>query len=102
MANVNPMLARMAGYGGDYAITALTTPTSGLLFSHIVITEDATISDIKICDPNYDGDTGTSVKASRHYTGTLSKGYLICAGGDMAINYVKLATGAAEGIIFEV
>jgi hypothetical protein len=94
---INPMLARMTGFGGDYAISAGTTPTAGLTFTHILITADATITDIKV--------GGVSVKAERHYTGTLPQGYLICAGGlDSAdqINYVLLATGSAEGIVFEV
>ena len=94
---INPLLARMVGFGGDYAITAGTTPTTGLLFSHILITSDATVTDIKI--------GGTSVKSERHYTGTLNAGYLICAGGlneRDQIDYVLLATGAAEGVIFEV
>ena len=87
-------LSAMVGIFGDYAISALTTPTTGLLFSHISITADATITDVKV--------NGTSVKASRHYTGTLPTGYLICAGEKKYIDYVKLATGSAEGIIFEV
>ena len=94
---INPMLARMTGFGGDYAITALTTPTTGLLFTHIQITEDATIDDIKV--------NGTSVKTERHYTGTLPTGYLICAGGldeEDQISYIKLSTGSAEGFIFAV
>jgi hypothetical protein len=94
---INPMLARMMGFGGDYAITALTTPTTGLLFSHILITADATITDIKV--------NGASIKLARHYTGTLPQGYLICAGGlddTDQIDYVMLASGSAEGIIFAV
>jgi hypothetical protein len=94
---INPMLARITGFGGDYAISALTTPTTGLLFTHILITADATIDDIKV--------NGTSVKAARHYTGTLPQGYLICAGGldeSDQISYVKLLTGSAEGVVFAV
>mgnify|MGYP003590241229 CR=1 FL=1 len=87
-------LGAMVGQDGDYCITAGTTPTTGLLFSHISITADATITDVKI--------NGTSVKTSRHYTGTLPQGYLMCAGKDKSFNYIKLATGSAEGIIFEV
>jgi len=87
-------LSAMVGVSGDYAISALTTPTTGLLFSHIVITSDATITDVKVM--------GESVKTARHYTGTLPTGYLICAGEAKYIDYVKLTTGMAQGIIFEV
>jgi hypothetical protein len=75
-------LGAMVGQDGDYFISALTTPTTGLLFSHISIIEDATISDVKIA--------GVSVKASRHYTGTLPAGYLMCAGKDKSFDYIKL------------
>ena len=94
---INPMLARITGFGGDYNISAGTTPTTGLLFTHVLITADAVINDIKV--------NGTSVKAARHYTGTLPQGYLICAGGlddTDQINYVKLTSGSAEGIVFAV
>lgn len=93
----NPMLGRMMGIGGDYCILANSTPTSGLLFTHIVITAAATITDIKI--------GGVSKKTARNYGGTLPAGYLICAGGlneSDQIDYIKLGSGSAEGIIFEV
>ena len=94
---INPMLARMAGFGGDYNITAGTTPTTGLLFTHIYITADAVIDDVKV--------NGTSVKTARHYTGTIPQGYLICAGGldeTDQISYIKLTSGSAEGFVFAV
>jgi hypothetical protein len=94
---INPMLARQSGFGGDYFITAGTTPTTGLLFTHIIITADAVINDIKVA--------GTSIKAARHYLGTLPQGYMICAGGlDSAdqIDFVKLTSGSAEGVVFAV
>jgi hypothetical protein len=95
--STNPTLGRMVGIGGDYNITAGTTPTTGLLFTHIYITADAVIDDIKV--------NSASVKTARHYTGTIPQGYLICAGGldeSDQINYVKLTSGSAEGIVFEV
>jgi hypothetical protein len=95
--SMNPALGRMVGVGGDYNITAGTTPTTGLLFTHIYITADAVIDDVKV--------NGTSVKTARHYTGTLPMGYLICAGGLQErdqISYIKLTSGSAEGIVFEV
>jgi hypothetical protein len=97
--NFNKALGRMVGIGGDYFISALTTPTSGLLFSHILITSDAVVTDIKI--------GSVSVKTARHYSGTIPTGYLMCAGvnsagADLTFNYVMLASGSAEGVIFEV
>lgn len=94
---INPMLARIAGFGGDYNITAGTTPTTGLLFTHILITADAVIDDIKI--------NGVSKKITRHYTGTLPQGYLISAGGldeTDQITFIKLTSGSAEGFVFAV
>jgi hypothetical protein len=88
------MQKRSLGYGGDYAISAGTTPTTGLLFTHIYITSDATITDVKV--------GGSSVKAARHYTGTLPAGYLLCAGADATFNYILFATGSAEGFTFSV
>jgi hypothetical protein len=105
----NPALGAMVGDGGDYCISALTTPTEGLIFSHIFITSDATITtaevgDVKISDAGVATlPSVTSVKTSRHYTGTLPQGYLMCAGKDKAFKHtIKLATGSAEGIIFKV
>jgi len=94
MATSKSALSAMVGISGDYAISALTTPTTGLLFSYIVITADATVTDIKVM--------GTSVKSARHYNGTLPTGYLICAGEGKYIDYVMLASGTGEGILFEV
>jgi hypothetical protein len=91
----NPALGRMVGYGGDVFINASTSSLSGIVFSHVFITSDAVLTDIKI--------GGTSVLTARNYVGhTLPAGYLICAGGDDTIDYVMLASGSAEGVIFSV
>jgi hypothetical protein len=96
----NKALGRMIGIGGDYFIAASTSAGSGLLFSHVLITANAVLTDIKIA--------GTSVMTTRNYTGhTLPAGYLLCAGmdaddQDQTFNYVMLASGSAEGVIFYV
>lgn len=91
----NPALGRMVGIGGDVFINASTSSMSGVVFSHVLITADAVLTDIKI--------SSVSVMTTRNYTGhTLPKGYLICAGGDDTINYVMLASGSAEGVVFSV
>lgn len=102
----NPALSAMIAFGGDYRISALTTATSGLLFSHLYITSDATVTEINIGDVSV-ADNGiktlsnvANVKTSRHYNGTLPTGYLISAGANKAIRHdVVLATGSAQGII---
>ena len=91
--NSNPALSAMTGYAGDYNIVAGTTPTTGLIFSHIYITADAVIDDVKVM--------GTSVKTARNYVGTLPAGYLMCAGHPNYFTYIKLTSGSAEGVIFE-
>lgn len=91
----NPALGRMVGIGGDYFIHASTSSKTGVLFSHILITADAVLTDIKIA--------GTSVMTARNYTAhTLPAGYLCCAGNDDTFSYVMLASGSAEGVIFSV
>jgi hypothetical protein len=91
----NPGLGRMVGYGGDVFINASTSSMSGKTFAHVYITSDAVLTDIKI--------NSVSVMTARNYTGhTLPAGYLICAGGDDVIDYVMLASGNAEGVIFAV
>lgn len=102
----NPALSAMSGMGGDYFISALTTATSGLLFSHLYITADATVTEINIGDVSV-SDTGaktlsnvSNIKTARHYNSTLPAGYLICAGANKAIRHdVVLATGSAQGVI---
>lgn len=96
----NAALGRMVGIGGDYFIHASTSSKTGVLFSHILITADAVLTDIKIAS--------VSVMTARNYTAhTLPAGYLICAGRDandqdLTFNYVMLASGSAEGVIFYV
>lgn len=102
----NPALSAMSAMGGDYKISALTTATSGLLFSHILLLEDSTITEINVGDVVV-ADNGTkslinvaNVKTARHYTGTLKQNYLISAGSGKAIRHdVILATGSAQGVI---
>lgn|SRR5574343_304848 len=106
----NKALGRMIGAGGDYFINASTSAGSGLLFSHILITSDAVITDVKavVVKNGVAVDSGSSVLAARNYAAhTLPTGYLMCAGQDdndqdLAFNYVMLASGSAEGVIFYV
>ena len=93
--NFNPALGRMVGIGGDYFIAASTSSKTGVTFSHVVISSDAVLTDIKI--------NAVSVMTTRNYTAhTLPTGYVICAGADDVITYVMLASGSAEGVIFSV
>lgn len=93
MASPSSPLGAIVGHGGDYNIVAGTTPAGSLSFSHIYITAAAVVSDVKI--------SGTSVKSSRHYTGTLPAGYLMCAGEGASFDYILLTSGSAEGIVFK-
>jgi hypothetical protein len=91
MATPTSPLGALVGIGGDEFIQDTSTYVGP--YSHIYITADAVINDIKI--------NGTSVKSSRQYTGTIPQGYLICAGEYNEIDYIKLTSGSAEGLLFK-
>jgi hypothetical protein len=91
--NVNPLQARMIGYGGDEFISDTSTKVGP--YSHIYVTADAVISEIKI--------DGVSCLSESGYSGkTLPQGYLICAGADQKIDHIKLTSGSVEGFRFYV
>jgi hypothetical protein len=101
-------LGAMVGVGGDIFIHDTSTQTAGIVFSHLYITADAVINEIKVGDIVRTLDVATlanvaSVKTTRKYTGTIPTGYLICAGENKGIHHsVCLTSGSVEGIIFKV
>jgi hypothetical protein len=87
----NQALGAMIGHNGDYAINAGDTVTTQK-FSHILITSDAVIDDIKLLN--------VSCKSARNYGSTLNTGYLICAPKGQYFDYIKLTSGAVEGVLY--
>ena len=87
----NPaLLSRVAGAGGDHYIG--TSAISDKRFEIIRIgASGATLTDVRI--------GGVSVKASRNYPDSMPADYLICAEGDVPIDYIELSAGWAEGWI---